>query len=91
MESSGSQAPWDIVKNIAQELLHSFGKTEMDEAVLFEHTILHELTHHKVVGKTQFSIGEKESYGWSECVTAKSSTNSGMAVFGDMYEWFDLT
>ena len=81
MESDGSQAPWDIVKNIAQEVLHSFGKTDMDEAVLFEHTVLHELTHHNVVGDRQSSLGEKESYGWSECVTAKSPTNSGMAVF----------
>ena len=91
VEPNESQAPSDILKNIAQGVLPIFGKIAVDAGMLFEYTVLQELAHYKLVGDTQAFMGEKESYGWSECVTAKSSTNTGMAVLGDLCRYSELT
>lgn len=79
--SNEGQSLWGILKDVGKDLLAGFGKTDMDAALLFEQTLLHELTHHRVVGMTQSSMRETESYGWSECVEAASATNSGIAIF----------
>ena len=67
---------WDRAKNFAQQILN-FGKTQMDLAALFDHTLLHELTHAKAVGTPQNRLQEPEAYGWDNCLDAKSPTNSG--------------
>ncbi|KAL9637155.1 MAG: hypothetical protein Q9164_002379 [Protoblastenia rupestris] len=67
---------WGLFKDISKEILEGFSRTQMDTAALFEHTLLHEMTHSKAVGLTQAKLGEKESYGWDECLEVKSATNS---------------
>ena len=84
---NGSPIPsfWDRAKNFAQKILQ-FGKTDMDLAALFDHTLLHEMTHSKAVGIPQSRIPEVESYGWDACLDAKSPTNSGMSNYP--FRWY---
>ena len=45
-------------------------------------TILHELTHSRACGITQSALREPEAYGWTNCVIAKSPSNSeSLAMF----------
>ena len=53
-------------------------KTDMDAAALFENTVLHEMTHSKVVGIPQWDMGIGEVYGWLGNVDFTSPDNPGM-------------
>ena len=60
-------------------------KTDMDAAALFETTVLHELTHSKVVGIPQWDMGIVEVYGWLGIVDVPSPNNSGMWSLSSLY------
>ena len=83
VESGSPTSPsfWGFLKGLATTHQETFGRTRMDISALFEHTLLHELTHSDKVGTTQYQMLEAESYGWDKCIEAKSATNSGMASF----------
>ena len=51
----------------------------MNAAALFETTVLHEMTHSKVVGIPQWDMGIGEVYGWLGIVDVPSPNNSGMS------------
>ncbi|KAL2056439.1 hypothetical protein ABVK25_003462 [Lepraria finkii] len=72
---------WGFLESLATTHQETFGRTRMDISALFEHTLLHELTHSDKVGTPQYEIPEAESYGWDKCVEAKSATNSDSLAF----------
>ncbi|KAL8774171.1 MAG: hypothetical protein Q9203_004823 [Teloschistes exilis] len=57
--------------------------TTMDAIALFDHTLLHELTHTRGAGATTDVSGGKNSYGWKNCVGLKDNggtNNAGKPV-----------
>lgn len=83
-------SPWSFFKGLGNTFMNDFGRTSMDIFALVEHTLLHELTHSKAVGEPQANSLVKESYGWDNCLKAKSAKNSGMASFRIMYSYVIL-
>lgn len=65
----------------AEAQVKNSGKTDIDVAALFETTVLHEMTHSKVVGIPQSEMGIGEIYGWTDIVDVKSPNNSGMCCY----------
>ena len=52
----------------------------MDTATLFDTTILHEMTHSRVVGILQQDSSVPEKYRWLPCTRLKSPYNAGTYV-----------
>ncbi|KAI4249993.1 MAG: hypothetical protein LQ352_005452 [Teloschistes flavicans] len=61
--------------------------TTMDALALFDHTLLHELTHTRGAGATTDVSGGKNSYGWKNCVGLKEIGGFNNA---DSYAFFAL-
>ncbi len=52
----------------------------MDIATLFDTTVLHEMTHSKVVGILQQDSSVPEQYRWVPCTRLRSPYNAGTYV-----------
>ncbi|KAL8662818.1 MAG: hypothetical protein Q9202_004419 [Teloschistes flavicans] len=63
------------------------GRTAMDALALFDHTMLHELTHTRDAGSTT-DVGGDAAYGWKNCVGLKENGGFNNA---DSIAFFGLT